>query len=214
MKIIFLLLVFIIPIISIGQLDFEAIVGTSLNMSLKQEFRSIPNGPIMTTPTHFPGGGFDVGLGLRFRISKNFAISGAVEYQYKGYEANFTREPKKPNNYKYSYHILVFPFDVCYTFKNNIGLHLGVELASILAPRQQYRFHGYQEKALVAGTFGLSYTKKRFRFELFYKHYFTHYFRMTMYFNIGQNLPLVEVSHYTHFHDIQFRVCVRLFSMN
>jgi len=204
----------VLPFISIGQFDFEIVLGTNLNMSLKDEYTTDVDGPLLNTDTHFAGGGLDLGFGLRFRFSESFAISGAFEYQYKGHESNFTSEPKYDENAKHSFHSFVFPFDICYTFKNKIGIHLGVELATLLFPKQQNRFVAYQDKVLVAAIVGLSYTKDKFRFELFYKHYFMHYLRMTMYFNVGQNLPLVEVAHYTRFHDVQFRIAYRLFSVN
>lgn len=214
MKLRILIYLSMIPFFMNAQLDFEVVVGSGLNMSLKEEFRSIPNGPRLRTPTNFVGGSLDLGFALRFRISKNIAISGSAEYQYKGFESNFILEPKKATNTKNSYHLLVFPFDVSYTFKSNVGIHLGCEIAKILQPSGKDRFSEYQDNVIPAGLVGLSYTKGRFRFELFYKHQFIHYYRLSEYFNIGQNEPIVEVSHYTHFHDIQLRVCARLFSMN
>ena len=168
---------------------------------------------MLSTDHHFVGGGFEVGMGLRYRFSKWFAISSAVEYQYKGHEANSWLAPRRPTNDKYTYHLLVVPFDISYTFKHKLGIHLGAELIKMLAPSYEDKVFAYQTKPWVAALVGVSYTYKRFRFELFYKHHLAYYTRTTIPFYIGTNEPDIIVSHYTHWHDIQLRIAVRLFTI-
>jgi hypothetical protein len=212
-QIILLALLLLIPCLLLGQLHFEVVTSTTLNMTLKDSYSTTDNAPIVSTPTHFAGGGFNFGLALRYNFLKRFAISGGVEYQYKGHEANFLQEPKKPTNSKHTFHLLVVPFDLSYTFKNGLGLHVGAELVKLLYPSSRSISLEYQDKSIVAALMGISYTYKRIRFELLYKHHLAHYMRFSIPYTTGWLTQTSGVlSHYNRFHDIQLRIAVRFFS--
>ncbi|BDS13253.1 hypothetical protein [Aureispira anguillae] len=199
---------------SFAQFSLEALIGTSLNMSIHRQYVSQINGPNFIAETHLAGGGLEVGFGGRLGFNDQLSFGLGLAYQYKGHEGNYIKSAyKNRTNSKYWFHLLVLPIDAQYTLPNQIGLHVGMEIATILAPWFNNTFLFYQNKAMAAALTGISYTKGRFRVELFYKHYFTPYMRQTIYLNNSNNDP-VEFSDYNRFHDIQLRIAVRLFSLN
>lgn len=197
-----------------AQFSLEALIGTGLNMSIHRQYVSQINGPNYEAETQFAGGGLDIGIGGRLGFNERLSFGLGIEYQYKGHEGNYLKKAYQyPENSKYWFHILVFPIDAQYTLPNQIGFHLGIEVGAMLGPWFKNGFLFYQNKAMVAALTGISYTKGHFRFELFYKHYFNYYMKQTIYFNNVSGEP-VEFSDYNRFHDIQFRIAVRLFSIH
>lgn len=208
MKIYYSTLLVLLSYTLTAQFSLEALVGTGLNMSIHRQYVSRELGPNFTAETMFPGGGLDVGVGARLGFGKRLSFGLGIEYQYKGHEGNTKNGLSRRPNSKYWFHLLIIPIDAQYTLKNNIGFHLGVELGNMLGPWFNNGFLFYQNKVMVGALTGISYTKGRFRFELFYKHYFNYYMKQTIY--IGN----VEFSDYNRYHDLQLRVAFRLFSVN
>ena len=213
MKIYYSLLLTLFSYTLTAQLSLEALIGTGLNMSIHRQYVSREPGPLLASETQFAGGGLDIGIGGRLGFNEHLSFGLGIEYQYKGHEGNYIKKAyKNPENSKYWFHILVIPIDAQYTLKNDIGFHLGVELGNMLGPWFNNGFLFYQNKVMVGALTGISYTKGRFRFELFYKHYFNHYMKQTI--HLGSSSGPVEFSDYNRYHDLQLRVAIRLFSVN
>lgn len=196
-----------------SQIFFEGLLNTGLNMSIKSEYIS-SEGRRIVTDYHFPGINTGLGFGARLKFYKNWSLGLGIKYEFKYHESKILDIPQNRPNAQYPIHFITVPLDLNYTFKNNIGLHLGIELRKLLAPNVSNPVFHYQEQIITIGILGISYTIGRFRLELLYKHSFDYYIKQTTQYYPVSPATLQENITLNRFHDIQLGIAVRLFSID
>lgn len=200
-----------------AQLHLEGILGAGLNLSLTtaQQTEHSPFLYLSEQTIHFPGISIQTGIGARlFLLDKEWSLGAALIYDFKYHESNSEYGIGVVGNTLYPFHLIEIPLDLNYNFKNNIGVHLGGEMTVVLSPRVTGLHLHIQDKIMLGALAGISYTKGRFRFELLYKHYFSYYMKRTFNYPVRNVIGIHTDYTFTRFHDIQFRVAVRLFSAN
>lgn len=213
----FCLLFFLIQInCSSAQLQLEGSIGIGGNMSATVAHQTAYSPYLFLSKDviHFMGVNLSTNLGARLMLlDKRWSIGAAIGYGFKYHESNSKNGLGIRGNTIYPFHLLEIPFDLNYNLKNKIGFHLGGEMAMVLSPRVTGNHLHIQDKIMVGALVGVSYTKGRFRFELLYKHYFNYYMKRTFTYQVANVSGTHTDYTFTRFHDIQFRIVVRLFSV-
>lgn len=156
--------------------------------------------------------GFNIGgtLGTRlYLLDKKWSIGLGVGYLYRYHESGFDPLPPDRENIKHKQDFLTIPLDIGYHFKSGWGLHGGVEASWYISPYHSNPFVDVNKGIIISPFVGLSYSYKRFRFELLYKH--------SLHSIIDYKYPLridgVSYTDYvrTRYQDLELRVVFRLY---
>jgi len=192
---------------SYSQLSLEAIGTTGMNMgiaSIKQDENSIFGN--VRLASNFPGINAGGGVGARlYLFNKKVSIGTSINYLFRYHESNFKYLVGQTPNQQWKDHFLTFPIDFNYTLKNKVGFHLGLEMSWYLDKFPPNSWVKANKNAIFTPYTGISYTHKRVRIELLYKHSLQP-FTWTIYaYSGGQDYV------YTRYHDIELRVAVRIY---
>ncbi len=192
-----------------AQLSLEAIVGGGINMTIEDN-AFIPKSPYYTIEAydHSPGYNIEGGLGARlFLLDRNWSLGLSLSYQMKQHNrGTYPFEDIFPLT-----HYFLMPLDLNYNLKNGIGFHLGAELMLSFIKKEEFLLGELQKKPIVNLLGGFSYTFKRFRFELFYKHGLNYYTKYSYSSFVPNQAGILTQSIYLRYHDIELRLAVRLY---
>ncbi len=192
-----------------AQLSLEAIVGGGRNMTLIDN-AFLPKSPYYSIDAydHSPGYNIEGGLGVRlFLLERSWSLGLAFAYQRK--QHSYGRSPFEKNFPPF--HCFLMPLDLNYNLKNGIGFHLGAELMLQSVNKNGYSLGVIQKNPIINLLGGVSYTFKRFRLELLYKHGLINYTRYDFLSQVPNQAGILTQSIYLRYHDIELRLAVRLY---
>lgn len=102
--------------------------------------------------------GYNLGLAIQYypiKKFKNISVINELNFNRKGYQQDFEK------NYRFEFYYLSFPVLVNYSLSDNIAVHTGVELSTLVATNVEYGRETYNNFDLGL-VFGFSFlTKKR-----------------------------------------------------
>lgn len=199
-----------------AQLVLEGILTTGMNMTIKrQDFH--PESPLnfFTLTEDFAGinGGGNIGLRL-FLMNKTCSIGGNLGYLFRYHEAGSTfLGGSRRISSRHPEHFIVLPLDLGYHFKSGLGIHAGVESSWLITPRQSNESLFIQNAALISPLVGCSYSYKRFRVDLLYKHTVNPLFISKTPVQLPNSAEIhVDKIYYRH-HDIELRLVYRILQL-
>jgi hypothetical protein len=192
-----------------AQLTLETSINGGMNAmyQIKDFHEKSPHWEF-TPPNQYIG--FNIGgtFGTRlYLLDKKWSIGLGVGYLYRYHESGFIY--KSERNVKHKQDFLTIPLDIGYHFQSGWGLHGGVEASWYISPYHSNPFVDVNKGLIISPFVGVSYTYKRFRFELLYKH--------SLHSIIDYKYPLridgVSYTDYrrTRYQDLELRVVFRLY---
>jgi hypothetical protein len=196
-----------------AQLTLESSLSTGINMTIAQK-EIHPESSLwnFTLAKDFAGINVGANLGVRlFLLKKQCSIGGSIGYLFRYHEAGNGRINTTIKNTKHPEHFVTIPLDIGYHLKSGLGFHLGLEGSWIITPYQSNQYLQIRKTVIISPFVGLSYTYKRFRFDLFYKHSINNLFvsKYPNYISASVGIHIDKIL-YRH-HDIELRVVFRIF---
>ncbi len=192
-----------------AQLSLEAIVGGGINMTIEDN-AFLEKSPYYSTSAydHSPGYNIEGGLGIRlFLLERSWSLGLSLSYQMKQHNRGiYPFEDIFP-----PFHCFLMPLDLNYNLKNGIGFHLGGELLLQFLEEEVFRLGEVQKNPIIGLLGGVSYTFKRFRLELLYKHSLMYYTQYRFSYVIPHQTGVQTKNIYLRYHDIELRLAVRLY---
>jgi hypothetical protein len=195
-----------------AQLTLETSLNTGMNMTIKERYFH-PESPLegIGNRDHFNGVNAGANIGARFFIfDKQWSFGTSVGYLFRYHEtgskfigsSSFFNEPLTD-------HFITIPLDIGYHFKFGLGFHAGVEASWYLGGKigGNYAWAATRE-VLITPLVGISYTYKRCRFDLLYKHSLDPVYTATYYSRIAGQVNIDTITY--RYHDLELRVVFRL----
>jgi hypothetical protein len=197
-----------------AQLTLEAFVTTGTNMlSTQKDYH--PDSEYWSYTPYKELNGINIGanLGVRlFVFDKKWSIGASLGYLFRYHKAKSpfgNLQIKGWEDIDRKHDFLVLPLDFAYHFKFGLGIHLGVEGSWLFNPAKSNSFVDITKTIVVSPLVGVSYSYKRFRFDLFYKHSINTLF-VTKYPIRINGVDYIDKMLY-RYHDIELRIAFRIF---
>ena len=204
-------ILFLFALSSKAQLTLEAFAITGTNMLTSQKDYH-PDSPLWTFSTYKQLNGINAGgnLGARlFIFNKKWSIGLSLGYLFRYHVSQSPISASRNNEHKHDF--LVLPADFAYHFKCGLGIHLGLEASWFINPAKSHMYLDIRKDGIISPLAGISYTYKRFRFDLLYKHSIQNLFVAKYPVRIN-GVPGVHIDKILHrYHDIELRVAFRIF---